>query len=202
MPLNLNNVSITIPSDVVTQLKQVFLPTDDERVKFAEATDSKAIAQELIDMHGAPLINSIIDIGGTKFAADVAEQIDTGDLARDIADRVDTSDIADHIDTSELTAGIARAIDLSDLADELANKIDASDIAESFSSREIAGELDAADIASELDIEEIASNVEVNDDVVAREFVRWLTNNSDGMRHFVDAFCRAYVEAMQQAVKS
>lgn len=202
MPLNLNNVSITIPSDVVTQLKQVFLPTDDERVKFAGAADPKAIAQELIDTHGAPLINSIIDIGGTSFASDVAAQIDTGDLVRDIADRVDTSDIADHIDTSELTESIARAIDLSDLADTMAERISPSDIAEAFSSREVASELDAADIASELDIEEIASNVEVNDEVVAREFVRWLTNNSDGMRHFVDAFCRAYVEAMQQAAKS
>jgi hypothetical protein len=191
MPLNLNNVSITIPSDVVTQLKQVFLPTDDERVKFAEATDPKAVAQELIDTHGSPLVNSIIDVGGTSFAALVAEQIELD--TQEIAERVDLSEIASNIDTSSLVSDIAREIDMSDLADELSHKFDASEIAEQFSDQEIARELDVSAIAYELDIEEVARHVDVDDEAVAKEFVRFLTNNPDGMRHFMDAFCRAYV---------
>jgi len=232
MPLNLNNVSITIPSDVVTQLKQVFLPTDDERVKFAEATDPKAIAKELIDTHGDALVNGIVDQHGSKIAKGVAEQIkidafvqqldvDTiaqsyndqfgDDLAGAIADRFDRDDIAhaigEHIDMSSIAeeisvSDVAREIDLGDLAREIdtelisqrvAGRIDVSDIAECFSNREIADEFYAGDIAENIDVADVASHIEISDEIVAKEFVKFLTTNPDGMRHFMDAFCRAYI---------
>lgn len=202
MPLNLSNVSITIPTEVVSQLKQVFLPTDDERQKFAAACDSKAIAQELIDMHGDPLVNSIIDTGGTRFASSVAEQIDTSDIASEVAERIDVSLIAQEIDTSEIASEVAREIDLCDLAEELSHKFSAHEIAEQFSDRDIAREIDCSDIAAELDHEEIASHIHVDEEVIARECVKWMTTNSDGMSHFLHAFCKAYIEATSNAVRS
>jgi hypothetical protein len=217
MPLDLTNVSITIPNEVVAQLKQVFLPTMQEQAMLDAPLPTfspdlaEHVAKQIIDNHGDPLVNSIIDTGGDSFAAKVAEQVELD--MQDVAERIDMSALAQEIDTGE----IAREIDMSDLADHLANKFDAAEIAEHFSDREIAREIDCSDvaseldarrvadclsvseIASELDLEEVARHVEVNDEVVAREFAKWLSTNPDGMSHFVHAFCKAYVEATSVA---
>lgn len=215
MPLNLSNVSITIPTEVVSHLKQVFLPTDDERQKFAAACDPKAIAQELVENHGNAIVNSIVDTCDKTIASKVAEQLDLD--MKEIAENIDISALAQEIDTGEIAGEVAREIDLSDLADRLSNRLDASEIAEHFSDREIAREIDCSDvaaeldaqrvadclsvseIAAELDAEEIAAHVEVDDEAVARAFVKWLSTNPDGMSHFVHAFCKAYVEATSVA---
>lgn len=215
MPLNLSNVSITIPTEVVSQLKQVFLPTDDERQKFAAACDPKAIAQELIDNHGNAIVNSIVDTCGKAIASNVSEQLDL-DMS-EIAENIDIAALAQEIDKGEIAGEVAREIDMGDLADKISDRFDVSSIAECFRDRDIAreicvsdvaAELDAqrvadclsvTEIAAELDAEEIAAHVEVDDEVVAREFAKWLSTNPDGMSHFVHAFCKAYVEATSVA---
>lgn len=204
MSLSLNHVSITIPSDVVTQLKQVFLPTDNERAKFAEAVDTKAIAQELIDTHGNAIVNSIIDQRSAALVQLLAEQIDTDEIRDSVVENLDYGSIADNLSTSDIASefdvsDIAREVDTSDLADLVANKIGAQDVAECFTSREIADELYAANIAEEIDLEELAKHIHVDEEAIAKATVKWLTNNSDGMSHFLLAFCRAYIEATTNA---
>jgi AraC-like DNA-binding protein len=148
----------------------------------AENEIVKQAAQLLADKIDADDVAACFDISEVYTAADIAEEIDS----QDIAENVDVSEIARLVADDVSASDIAQHLDMSDLAEN---------VAERMSERAIADEIDASRVAEYMDVEDVAQHVSVDEAVVAREFVKWLTSNPDGMSHFLHALCSAYIEA-------